>query len=1640
MKKSVFGVIMLLLIIICTSCIFVSAEEVVFTPTESNCIEFSGWGKVSSLKRSDGITNSRHGGGTALFTVPESLDGWMDIYYYIPSYDYVANKNNCSATLVITDRNDETEAFSFNVTEGMGGEWLKVARACFSDNVVETINVTSGEGSSRLTDVKFVPAQSDSYVLTCEDFDMSADWDIQTHETAYKRKCIQSLGTTGVPATVKTSKLKPGEYYVYLHTADFPYSTGTRTIGLVINGTQYKKTDKLYFGTHLVGTPYENTIKISDDLTATFAWEKMTYPSETVTVGEDGKLEMQLKSLGTYARIDAIVLTNDANFVPYATMDNTILSCEKFPLDIPYEKDIPFPESAKGELSNVTDTAVLENAYTKISFRKGTSAAQRTVVQRQVQVGDTVVTPFENGYGFLSLYADKVMSYQQGGYFGKFNVSYKRENGTEFTRGTNDVFRAGIPEWLVPSTVEQVDDSTVRMTADGTYMSLVATWTLAEKDLEPKVTVEFTAKKDGEYSLGYFNEVNEANKKDVSYVLNPYRWQESRFPEPGETITETNSTTNHTQMTYKMNEKGQEITLGVAVDRDYIALTVPVENSEYDAARWPRDGLSYSVQSIWEEDTNPDGTYNTVTLDYTHENADFVMNTTGENGGILPAIFAPKMASLDSSFKAGESYTFAFRPISTVSTSGENRGWYDAYQHVARDLRGVYDYRDNYYSSMTDAAFNVLNFLMDDELSGWSDEMIGHYNIEDSHWISNSNGLVYLQNYLLTEDEEILNERALPSMGSLLTRDSTHFYRRLTIRGRTEGALNKELDVTNVPLGNATYEGAYQLSQGMTPIFRTISKNRLMSTTVEDGGLGLQNTTDYYWFERANGSETFPLTIQNADKYLEQRAFISAENDVNLKAFINISYTPQFQAQLDAYEITGDEKYLEGAIEGARRFLPSLRITDMPESKSDMRVEDTAKLLISDKINRDFAWSYDDHRYRRGAKLKATGDGVDDDSGSIYQEYNVVGYLDDAVTFKDTAGVYPAWVTARTGLGVEQFSTCLEGRNIMMSTWAGDVLRLGYLSDDKLMMDLARSSIVGRFANYPGYYYTEYTRLPGLANYPTEGFDVTSLYFHHAPVFLGAIQDYLFSNAYVKSDGNVNFPNTRIQGYAWFNNRTYGHEPGNIYRENDMWPWLKQGTINLSSKQIDWIAGRKEGRAAFVLTNAADVAVSDTILFNDALGIPNGATAVVYDKDGNVTEAKVTNNKLSVTIPAKGILTVAVNGTNIHAPRYSTVQFDDKAVENTETSAMGLMYAGRTYEAGNSLNKGYDVKAYALALDPESYMGYIFVGGRSTEEYPFINSRGEEATRGGDGENGIVKTTLKWHFEGEDAINTVVDDVFPYEFWIPVNDRDKKIVFTVETEYKEETRKLEREYTLEPATILTKTVSDKSTFEPVLVKDYVADVAMSDDRVLLGADNRTSTVFGGMNVLSDNALAGCFLNGYVEVKDIGASGDIAESGYLLFENVKITESKHNPLSGNVELLLEEPYTGITDADLSDWAVYDKDGNYLGIKQNVLHVSNGTTPYVWDNLYITNAKTDNQIGVLKNGLTYTISCNGAKYVKVLIVTYNDGVMADIQAENVLVSHNNPKTVTVSGTNQKVFVWDNIMYEGSTLNPLLPVLKR
>ncbi|MBR3943373.1 MAG: hypothetical protein IKJ55_08440, partial [Clostridia bacterium] len=641
--------------------------------------------------------------------------------------------------------------------------------------------------------------------------------------------------------------------------------------------------------------------------------------------------------------------------------------------------------------------------------------------------------------------------------------------------------------------------------------------------------------------------------------------------------------------------------------------------------------------------------------------------------------------------------------------------------------------------SMTDTAFNLHELLMDDYYSGWDENAKSHYNMEDSYWVSNSDGLSYLQFYLLSEDEEMLTRRVLPQMAYLLGRSSSHLWYKHSGRDNEEGPLQrKPLDGVGT-MGNSTYAGAYLMTRGQMPIYQAIAENGFRSTYVRAGeGVKIYNPSEYLWMSRMTDGN-LSETIAQAENYIKNGVYVNKSNILG-EEFSNRAIYPQYQSMLELYEETGEQKYLDAAVNSAQKALPTFWCMPMPEEGA-MDIYDDEEIHKFWKKGPVGAWMYWRGNFyeRLGIIDVIVGD-----------KAHMSGIADSAL--KQSSEPIPQWVAARPGLGLEGEGTYTgDNQNILLSTWAGELLRLGYYADDSLMMDFARTSIVGRYANYPGYYYEHFRTYIGEKEFPYKGPDTSNLYYHHIPIQLTLVQDYLFANAFVLSDGNVDFPDTRSQGYAWFNNRHYGSEAGTVYDETDMWPWLKKGTIEIDNKQIDWIGARKDGRAAFVLTNASKAKQTATVTFNEGLGVAN--TVLVYDKAGNTSEASVVNGKVTVTLPAMGILTLAVDAKNVKVPAIANVEFDEtdylgQAADISKT-VVSAMVGENVYDE----EKGYDINAFTLQIEPERPYAYINAGFQSTAE---------------NAEQGIDKLTVVYN-DGSGE-KTVTDESFPFELILPMDD------------------------------------------------------------------------------------------------------------------------------------------------------------------------------------------------------------------------------------------------------------------------------
>ncbi|MBQ2966698.1 MAG: hypothetical protein IJE10_01090 [Clostridia bacterium] len=1332
MKKIFFALCILALMVFAP--VFALAAET-FDTTSANFFKEGTW-TSSSLK-------TEAGNKTYLSTVTGAKAGWTvevqeekeyAVYFRIPTH---TSSPNVTGTITVKLGNVEKSCEIKDVSY-MG--WVYLGTHTFKPDTENMVYIQStGRAYARVSDLKLdTPIGAESYVVLPRHFNTFGGFSLTTTEGAYQGNTMcMELGGSNDPAVAKLD-VENGTYYVYMHTCDFPdYQPATRLLKLNINGTEYRKNENTnksgYFGSF--GLTAEDPNPESEH-TSAWDFEKMTYPSESFSV-EDGVINLELhKALNTsFGRTDAIVITKIADFVPLS-VSHVEMACVAPDISSDRYRATMYPEYGKAEQTENVSALSISNDHVTVNFKQGTTADGKTTVQRETKIGNTVVNNYTDGLGYMVVYAEQADPIPAA-YPILYRTNYRNASGELINIQTRNIYSCGENSWLVPSSMRKISDSEIEISGENDYASFKAIWSLSASDKEPKVSVTFTTKKEGNYSFGMYNNVNDLKNEDVESVLMPFDYQEKRIPPAGELTIEATLTTPLSQISLL----NKNLSVGVAVDSDSL---------DY---RWVRRGEKIDTTDI---NGNP------LYMDLTYEQTNFGMALTDIDGDILPALFAPVMGSYDGRFSAEDTYTFTYRPVATVGD------WYAGYKHVVRDIVGFYDYRENYFCSMTDTAFNLYELLMDDYYSGWDENAKAHYNMEDSYWVSNSDGLAYLQFYLLTEDKEMLERRVLPQMAYLLGRSSAHMWYKHSGRDNAEGPIQRFPLGGIGTMGNSTYAGAYLMTRGQMPVYRAIASSGLRNTYVRAGQAHkIYNPSEYLWLSRMTDGN-LSETVSKAEEYMKYGVYVQKNNDTG-DEFSNRVIYPQYQSMLELYEETGEQKYLDAAINAAQKALPTFWCMPMPE-KDVMEVYDDAeihKFWMKAPVG---AWMY----WR----------------GNFYERLGIIDVIVDnkahmsgiaETALKQSSEPIPQWVAARPGLGLEGEGTYNgDNQNILLSTWAGELLRLGYLANDPLMMDFARTSVVGRYANYPGYYYEYFRTYIGEKDFPYKGPDTSNLYYHHIPVQLTLVQDYLFANAYVLSDGKVDFPDTRTQGYAWFNNRHYGSDAGTVYNETEMWPWLKKGTITIDNKQIDWIGARKDKRVAFVLTNASKTEQQATVTFDANLGVAN--TVLVYDKAGNTSTLPVTNGKVTVTLPAMGIVTLAADAENVKAPAISAISFEkaDYLGKNVDLSekVVSSMLGGNTYSA----ETGYDINAYTLQIEPGKPYAYVNAGFQSTAE---------------NAENGIDKLVISYN-DGTGE-KTATDESFPFEFILPMDD-ETPFTFTA-TAYRGENAFASEEMTLSGANV-----------------------------------------------------------------------------------------------------------------------------------------------------------------------------------------------------------------------------------------------
>ncbi|MBQ7039016.1 MAG: hypothetical protein IJN39_00440, partial [Clostridia bacterium] len=605
-----------------------------------------------------------------------------------------------------------------------------------------------------------------------------------------------------------------------------------------------------------------------------------------------------------------------------------------------------------------------------------------------------------------------------------------------------------------------------------------------------------------------------------------------------------------------------------------------------------------------------------------------------------------------------------------------------------------------------------------------------------------ANPMQAVQDYLLSEDEEMLERRAIPTLAEFLTRPDLHFNPRLIGYGSTTGWQKAPKEPDNIGSPKNGYNtnvvaGLYEMTGGNVPFFYELGLEKGKGTVANAYGniAPFVNNLNMYIY---TGEKSYlDEAVAQADTYLSDTVYAEEGIMGQMPGWINFiyhgGYYPNFSSLLDIYEITKDQKYLDAAEYVAQMILTALWVPGIQGDRKNelIEVNNFETMGYRDASTKDWPQTEKSATPWHGEEIWRVGYDAKTDP---------LGELSKA---KIQPSMVERWIPERVGLGLEQSSTFENGScNITMNYWAGDFMRLAGYTGETMFSDAARNAIIGRFGTYSGYYQTDYITAQQFTKYPFEGPEVTGVYWHHIPPFLAMLEDFLFGQTQLWSGNNIVFPSIREQGYAYFSSKQFGHAPGKFFEHEGMWPWLAENTIDSGNLQIDWLAARKDGLMGVALMNESDESVTTTVSLLE--GIPGGTTytglANVYEKDGSVSTVNVNAGKFEITIPGKTLRAVTIAIPEVKAPAFAKNSY--KLDGNTEL--------------GGTVTNHVDGRGYVLQISPENYFTYVYVTAVPAD------AKGLEMTYTVGGKT-----------------ETVTTNTYPYEFITKVDDPNAEFTYTL---------------------------------------------------------------------------------------------------------------------------------------------------------------------------------------------------------------------------------------------------------------------
>ena len=678
------------------------------------------------------------------------------------------------------------------------------------------------------------------------------------------------------------------------------------------------------------------------------------------------------------------------------------------------------------------------------------------------------------------------------------------------------------------------------------------------------------------------------------------------------------------------------------------------------------------------------------------DNSRFGVALRNAAGEAQPMAFAPMLGGHGSQRRAGESFTFKLR---LYVGRGELT---TAYEEAARRLYGFKDYRRNAIASLNETLDNMIDYGMS-RYSWFIDDLKGcAYSTDVPGAVKNVSALNPLNLALVADDEAIFRQRAYPIAEYLLSREKFLFS--LDPEQKIQSP-SRALKGPSAPVSELA--ALYGITHEASPVLRRLA-TELMGTdrtlNLDDVAAGNSWQNNLRMYQVTGEARYLERARKGADDYLVHRMAQGAGDFNEAGLFFWTAFAPKWIDLFELFEATGDRRYLEAARLGARRYTM-------------------------------FTWM---------APRIPDGDVTVNPGGNapVYWYLQSKGHL----PMKAPEEQVPAWRLSEIGLTPESSGTMSGHRGIFMANYAPWMLRIAAITGDTLLHDVARSAVVGRYRNFPGYHInTARTTIYEKADYPLRDhkeLSVNSFHYNHIWPHMSILLDFLVTDAFARSQGQIDFPSRFIEGYAYLQSKFYGDRPGRFYEYSDAKLWLPQRLLKAGSVELNYLAARGDKRLYLAFTNQSNEAVTTEIVLNADL-LPAAAKGVYRVRtlagDAAGTGGQLVDGRLRVSVAPMGLTAIVIDGLHVE-PR-----FQQKLLAAAPEQAWRHDYV--------QLDWG-GARAMVLNFGPGARTAYIYL-------------QADDST--------YREVTLEYELNGQRQ--TVTDREYPFEFTVSLPSEAQAFTF-----------------------------------------------------------------------------------------------------------------------------------------------------------------------------------------------------------------------------------------------------------------------